>query len=57
MYSKDELDNIEGWRGFLALTVFVGHLNQILWDPILGENSFISVFLSTIANLSVVFFL
>lgn len=55
-YSKEELKNLEWWRGFLAFIVFVAHIAQIVWFPAIGDKGIIPNILGCLANISVVFF-
>ncbi len=55
-FTKDELSNLEWWRGFLSFLVFSAHIAQIIWFPIYGNNGLLAILMSGLANLSVVFF-
>jgi peptidoglycan/LPS O-acetylase OafA/YrhL len=55
-YNSDELKKMEAWRGLLCFFVFMAHLCQIYWYPIFGTGTLFSIFVGTIANISVVLF-
>lgn len=56
MYTTEELKNLEWWRGFLAFLVFIAHVIQIVWYPVIGSIGVAQKVIGSVANLSVVFF-
>src|SRR5260221_7261531 len=55
-YSPDDLKKLEWWRGFLAFIVFLSHIAQIVWFPVVGIKGIFPSLCSGLANISVVFF-
>lgn len=55
-YSSESLAKLEWWRGFLAFVVFLAHIAQIVWYPVVGDKSVFASVFAGLANISVVFF-
>ncbi len=55
-YTTEELNSLETWRGLLSVLVFIAHLFQVFFYPIIGADTAATLLFGNIANVSVVCF-
>lgn len=55
-FSKTDLEQLDGWRGFLAFIVVIAHANQVFIDPIIGIENYINWSFGVIAHFAVLGF-
>lgn len=55
-YTSEELYSMDSWRGILSVLVFIAHLAQIFWYPLIGTKGYTYIIIGTMANASVVCF-
>ena len=54
--TSEDLKTLDSWRGILSVFVFLGHLVQIFWLPILGKQHIVCRISGDIAHISVISF-
>jgi peptidoglycan/LPS O-acetylase OafA/YrhL len=54
--TSEDLLTIDSWRGILSIIVFLGHLIQIFWIPLLGHNNMVIRISGDVSFMSVIAF-